>query len=107
MKRQRSVKSIKVISNLDNANELFDILASLKKRDEAKLFIHDLCTPKEIQSLVDRWKVARLISEGMSYREIAQLTGVSTATITRVGRAIQSGSGYRRALAKNSGRGVK
>jgi TrpR-related protein YerC/YecD len=54
----------------------------------------DLCTPNEWKSICDRWLVAQLISQGISYRKIYEITGVSTATITRVGRALSEGKGY-------------
>ncbi|NQZ02098.1 MAG: helix-turn-helix domain-containing protein [Bdellovibrionales bacterium] len=68
---------------------------------EARAFLQDLCTPKELESLSDRWRVAQLIDKGMSYRDIAEKTSVSTATITRVGRSLKYGEkGYHWALAQ-------
>lgn len=57
-------------------------------------FFRDLCTPTEWKSICDRWDVAQLISRGITYRKIREITGVSTATITRVGRALNEGTGY-------------
>jgi TrpR-related protein YerC/YecD len=54
----------------------------------------DLCTPGEWKSISDRWKVVQLVKQKISYRKIYELTGVSTATITRVSRALQEGDGY-------------
>jgi TrpR-related protein YerC/YecD len=66
---------------------------------ECERFFADLCTPGELLAMADRWKVARLLDQGMPYREIYEKTGVSTATITRVARALFLGrSGYRGAL---------
>lgn len=63
-------------------------------------FFEDLCTPAEWKAICERWKVAQLIARGVSYREISKQLGVSTATITRVGRALNLGTGYSRLLTK-------
>lgn len=83
-----------------NISELFQIVAQLKTENEVRRFLLDLCTPNEIVALADRWKVARLVNQGRPYREISDSTGVSTATITRVGRSIKFGEGYELALRK-------
>lgn len=71
--------------------------------DECRKFLLDLCTPAEISALAERWKVARLLNEGLlSYREIHDRTGVSLATITRVARFLRQEPhhGYRAVLEK-------
>lgn len=79
--------------------ELFEAVLGLKTQAECEKFFADLCTPGELSAVADRWKVARLLDQRMPYREIYERTGVSTATITRVARALFLGeSGYRRAL---------
>ena len=77
---------------------LIDALLSLKSADECRRFLRDVCTPKEIADLADRWWIARLLDEGkLSYREIHKLTGVSLTTIGRVARFLQQENygGYR------------
>lgn len=74
-------------------NELFRAILSLKSPDEAREFFQDLCTPMELESMADRWKVVQLLERQVAYREIYELTGVSTATITRVARALLYGEG--------------
>lgn len=74
-------------------DELYRTVLAVESLGEARRFFADLCTPKELEALRDRWRVARLIDRGLSYREIRESTGVSTATITRVGRALAYGSG--------------
>jgi TrpR-related protein YerC/YecD len=67
-----------------------------------QLFLEDLCTPAEIEAMADRWHVCKLLESGLSYRKINEMTGVSTATITRVARCLTHGNGgYRKALPKN------
>ena len=73
--------------------ELYTALQQLKSIDDFGRFFSDLCTPGELASMADRWMVARLLHEGVPYRTISERTGVSTATITRVARAIGYGAG--------------
>lgn len=81
------------------ALSLSEALASLRTAEEVKLFLEDLCTPAEVEAMVDRWRVAQLLVKGHSYREIRQLTGVSVTTIGRVARFMEMGAGgYRLAL---------
>jgi TrpR-related protein YerC/YecD len=78
--------------------ELIEALLSLRDADECRRFLRDLCTPKEIADLADRWLVARLLEEGKSsYRDIHVQTGVSVTTIGRVARFLQQEDfqGYR------------
>lgn len=80
---------------------LIDALLTLKTKDEVRRFLYDVCTPKEIADLADRWWVARLLEEGkLSYREIHALTGVSVTTVGRVARFLQQEpyQGYKIAL---------
>ncbi|MDD3288164.1 MAG: YerC/YecD family TrpR-related protein [Alphaproteobacteria bacterium] len=81
--------------------ELIKALLSLRDADECKRFLYDVCTPKEIGDLCDRWWIARLLDEGkLSYREMHALTGVSVTTIGRVARFLQQElfQGYRLVL---------
>jgi len=68
-------------------------LLSLKNVDEMSAFLSDLCTPAEMEVLVDRWRVVPYLLEGMSYREIHERTAVSITTIGRVARYLNQGSG--------------
>ncbi|MBK9037936.1 MAG: helix-turn-helix domain-containing protein [Bdellovibrionales bacterium] len=83
-----------------NFRDLCKVIAGLRSSEEVRSFLLDLCTPNEIQALADRWEVAVMIARGDSYREISKNTGISTATITRVGRFIRTGRGYQLALAR-------
>ena len=80
---------------------LYRAVASLETGDECGDFLRDLCTPAELQALVDRWQVAMLLKDDMPYRKIHELTGVSVTTIGRVARFLNDGfGGYRMALAR-------
>lgn len=78
---------------------LFRAVISLRNPDECRNFFHDLCTPAELQALVDRWQVVELLEQGLTYRTIHDLTTVSVTTIGRVARFLTNGfGGYRAAI---------
>ena len=96
---QPELRTERVAPRGNELDVLYRTVLGLDSLAEARRFFADLCTPKELEAMRDRWRVARLIERGLSYREIRETTGVSTATITRVGRALAYGSGgYRRQL---------
>ena len=72
---------------------LFGAIVSLQSVDECRNFFRDLCTPAELQALVDRWRVVRYLEQGLPYRQIHDLTGVSVTTIGRVARFLTDGFG--------------
>lgn len=70
--------------------DLFHALLLLKSPDEVRRFLKDLCTPQELRALSERWRVCQLLSQGdLSYRDIAGITGASSATIGRVARFLK------------------
>ena len=72
---------------------------ALENVDECRNFLKDLCTPAELQALVDRWQVVELLEQGLPYRRIHEMTGVSVTTVGRVARFASDGfGGYRAAL---------
>lgn len=72
---------------------LLEAIVSLRTQDEAAAFLRDLCTFRELEEMTQRWAVVRLLAEGMSYRDIADRTGASTATVTRINQWLQHGMG--------------
>ncbi len=81
------------------AQSLYSAFLTLEKPGEVRQFLLDLCTPSEVEAIVDRWWTASLLKEGRSYREISEITGVSVTTIGRVARFMNMGEGgYRLAL---------
>jgi TrpR-related protein YerC/YecD len=82
---------------------LCDALLTLENVEEVRAFLRDLCTPSELEALVDRWNVVPHVLEGLPYREIHERTAVSITTIGRVARFINQGyGGYLAAAARNS-----
>ncbi|HEV2012929.1 MAG TPA: YerC/YecD family TrpR-related protein [Candidatus Dormibacteraeota bacterium] len=85
--------------------DLLETIVGLKSVDDAERFFRDLCTIPELQTLAARWEVVRLLDQGVHYAEIAQRTGASTATITRINTWRRFGTGgYRTQLARRKAR---
>jgi TrpR-related protein YerC/YecD len=76
-----------------NEDALFRAVISLNDVSECRSFFKDLCTPAELQALVDRWQVVQLLQQDLPYRRIHDLTGVSVTTIGRVARFLSDGFG--------------
>ena len=73
---------------------------ALRDAEEARRFLRDLCTPAELQALVDRWRVVGLLRAGLTYRQINEQTGISVTTIGRVARFLADGNGGYLAVAE-------
>jgi TrpR-related protein YerC/YecD len=68
---------------------------------EARAFLLDICSPKEIGELAQRLEVARLLDEGESYATVSRLTGASSTTVSRVSKCLNgSDGGYRLLLGR-------
>lgn len=88
----------------DGLGALAMALASLADGRACAAFLEDLCTPAELEAMIDRWRVVPLLQQGMPYREIHDLTQVSVTTIGRVARTLERGSGgYALALKARNG----
>lgn len=80
-------------------SSLYHAILSLENEAECRKFFHDLCTPAELEAFIDRWSVVGHLEDGLPYRKIHELTGVSVTTIGRVARFLSNGNGgYRTAL---------
>lgn len=83
----------------DATRDLAEAVAALRDADEALRFLRDLCTVNELREFAARWAVARLLDEGVSYHDISERTGASSATISRVNQWLRYGrDGYRLVL---------
>ena len=74
-------------------DHLFDAILSLENREECYKFFEDVATINEINALAQRLHVAKLLNEKNTYIAIAEETGASTATISRVNKCLNHGSG--------------
>lgn len=78
---------------------LYQAVLALDSEEECRAFFQDLCTVAELRAMSQRLEVALLLDEGMIYNDILQRTGASSATISRVNRALQYGAdGYKAVL---------
>ena len=84
---------------LDN---LFEAMKLLQNKEEYYMFMEDLCTVSELNAIGKRFKVAQLLSEGKTCHAIAREAGASTATISRVNKCLNYGTGgYKLLLERN------
>ena len=78
------------------ADSLFEAVLQLETMDECYRFFEDICTIKEVQAIAQRLEVAKLLKSNKTYNEIEELTGASTATISRINRSLNYGAdGYK------------
>lgn len=76
-------------------DHLFDAILSLENKEECYKFFEDVCTVNELLAFSQRYEVAKMLREQRTYLDIAEKTGASTATISRVNRSLQYGNdGY-------------
>ena len=96
--------AVEPVAGLD---ALASALRTLRTQDEVTRFLRDLCTLPELEALAHRWQTVRLLDEGVSYVEIAELVPTSTATVTRVAQWLRHGTGgYRLALDRIKRKGL-
>ncbi len=91
------------MNDLHNAetDRLFKAILKLESIEDCYSFFEDICTIKELGDISQRLKVAEMLSDNKNYVEIARETGAGTATISRVNRCLNYGSGgYRNVLKK-------
>ena len=87
----------------DSIDRLFQTILNLGSIEDCYAYFEDLCTIKEIQDMAQRLDTAVLLSQGTSYQTIVREVGVSTATIGRVSKCLNYGTGgYRKAIDKLS-----
>ena len=85
----------------ETTDALFDAILSLETWEECYDFFEDLCTVKEISDMAQRLEAAKLLLDGSTYEQIVKTVEISTATISRINRCIQYGSGgYRHTIEK-------
>jgi len=85
----------------ESVDRLFQTILNLETVEECYAYFEDICTIKEIQDMSQRLDTAILLSKGLSYQKIAEAVDVSSATIGRVSKCLNYGSGgYRKAIEK-------
>lgn len=85
----------------ESVDRLFEAILSLETLEDCYRFFEDVCTIKEIRDISQRLCIAELLHQGMNYQNISKVVDASSATISRVNRCLNYGSGgYRVALEK-------
>ncbi len=74
-------------------DELYEVILRLESLPEARKFFRDLLTEKEIEDIAERWKIAKLLAQGVPYTQIEEHTGLSSTTIARVHKWVKQGKG--------------
>ena len=91
-----------MVNNREEFDNLYGAILRLKDKNEVADFFEDIFTIKELNTIAQRLEVARLLIDNTTFSEIERLTGASSATISRVNRALQYGpGGYKMVLKDN------
>ncbi len=82
----------------EDVKRLYSILATINSEEDVEIFLGDLCTYKEIESMAQRIKAAQMLMNGSTYEEIIKNTNISSATLSRVSKCVKYGQGYKKIL---------
>ena len=77
---------------------LYQLLAGIQTPEDMAALLEDLCTRKEVETMAERVFAARLLLENNTYAQVMEQCSISSATLSRVSRCVQYGTGYRRAI---------
>ena len=84
----------------DHIQKLFEVITKLDNVDDCRALFDDLCTVKEIENMAERCFAAKLLLEGNTYNQVMAQADISSATLSRVSRCVQYGTGYAKVLAE-------
>ena len=86
------------IDKKERVDRLFQLIADIDNPEEIRALFTDLCTAKEIQNMAERCYAAKLLLQGNTYNQVMSKADISSATLSRVSRCVQYGSGYAKML---------
>ena len=89
------------IDKKERLEQLYRLIAEIDDVEDVKALFTDLCTAKEIQNMAERCYAAKLLLEGNTYNQVMARADISSATLSRVSRCVQYGSGYSRLLKRD------
>ena len=89
---------MKQTAKQDHIQELFELIVKIDNIDDCRALFDDLCTVKEIENMAERCFAAKLLLEGKTYSQVMEQADISSATLSRVSRSVQYGSGYSKLL---------
>ena len=87
----------------DKKNEidkLYELIPLIQNKEDCQALFEDLCTYKEIEAMAQRLHAAELLLDGVTYEQIIEQTGISSATLSRVSKCVKFGTGYKKLLDK-------
>lgn len=85
-------------STEERIHHLCRLMADIRDPGDIRVLLEDLCTRKEVENMAERVFAARLLMEGKTYNQVMSQVTISSATLSRVSRCVQYGSGYSRLL---------
>ena len=89
-----------IMENNEKIIKLYTLLAQLEDAAQVEALFEDLCTKKEVENMAERLFAAQLLMEGNTYNQVMEQANISSATLSRVSRCVQYGSGYSQLLKK-------
>ena len=89
---------MKQTAKQEHIRQLFEIITNLENIDDCRALFDDLCTVKELENMAERCFAAKLLLEGNTYSQVMAQADISSATLSRVSRCVQYGSGYSKLL---------
>ena len=89
---------MKQTAKQEHIRQLFELITSLDNVDDCQALFDDLCTIKEVENMAERCHAAKLLLEGNTYSQVMAQADISSATLSRVSRCVQYGSGYSKLL---------
>ena len=89
---------MKQTAKQDHIRQLFEVITALDHIDDCYALFDDLCTVKEVENMAERCYAAKLLLEGKTYAQVMAQADISSATLSRVSRCVQYGSGYSKLL---------
>ena len=87
-------------SSHEKETALYELIAEIRDPEDIRALFDDLCTRKEVVNMAERVFAARLLMEGNTYNQVMAQANISSATLSRVSRCVQYGSGYSKLLKK-------
>ena len=89
-------------SKKEQIAELYRLIVGLESEEDCAALFADLCTQKEIEKMAERVRAAKLLMDGKTYNQVIAEADISSATLSRVSRCVQYGSGYSKLLKKEN-----
>lgn len=85
----------------ERINDLYRLIADISDPEDIRALLDDLCTRKEVENMAERVFAAKLLMAGNTYNQVMAQADISSATLSRVSRCVQYGSGYSRLLKRS------